>query len=274
MILNFFDKLSRNLIELLNDKDDYNVIIIVKNEKSFTAHSNVLKCRSSWFCKELKNIIPNENNIKTITKPDISDEIFDIILEFIYSGIIDLENVETKFIFDLMVTVNELEIEELTKKLENHLIETKKSALISLLKRDDLQLEEVIIWEYVIKWGIAQNSALPANPKKWNKENFTTLKTTLQRCLPLIRYFHISGTDVAKKIKPYKKILDKQLWNDLNQYFMDPEQPVESIILPPRPNHSRTCLYISIPSGQAKSYAFKQENYNTPELEFFDSPFK
>ncbi|RHZ88278.1 hypothetical protein Glove_24g73 [Diversispora epigaea] len=182
-----------------------------------------------------------------------------------------------------MVTVNEFEIEELTKKLENHLIETKSSwlkshfslvyrsifngnnfkdlekfcndivtkypslifddedftslqepALISLLKRDDLQLEEVIIWEYVIKWGISQNSALPANPKEWNKENFTTLKTTLQRCLPLIRYFHISGTDVAKKIKPYKKILDKQLWNDLNQYFMDPEQPVESIILPPR----------------------------------------
>ncbi|RHZ88276.1 hypothetical protein Glove_24g71 [Diversispora epigaea] len=279
MILKFFDKLSQNLIELLSDKDDYNVIIIVKNEKSFTAHSSVLKCRSPWFRKELKNIIPNENNIKTITKPDISDEIFDIIL----NGIVDLENVETKFIFDLMVTVNEFEIEELTKKLENHLIETKSSwlkshfslvyrsifngnnfkdlekfcndivtkypslifddedftslqepALISLLKRDDLQLEEVIIWEYVIKWGIAQNSTLPANPKEWNKENFTTLKTTLQRCLPLIRYFHISGTDVAKKIKPYKKILDKQLWEDLNQYFMAPEQPVESIILPPR----------------------------------------
>ncbi|RHZ88280.1 hypothetical protein Glove_24g74 [Diversispora epigaea] len=300
MILKFFDQLSSNFIELLSDKDDYNVIIIVKNEKSFTAHSNVLKCRSPWFCKELKNTIPNENNIKTITKPNISNEIFDVILKYIYGGIVDLGNVETKFIFDLMVTANEFKIEELTKKLENHLIETKSSwlkshfslvyrtifngnsfkdlekfcndivtkypslifdadeftslqepALISLLKRDDLQLEEVIIWEYVIKWGIAQNSTLPANPKEWNKKNFTTLKTTLQRCLPLIRYFHISGTDVAKKIKPYKKILDKQLWEDLNQYFMAPEQPVESIILPPR-----TMLAQELPArtiGQAKS---------------------
>ncbi|RHZ76334.1 hypothetical protein Glove_199g147 [Diversispora epigaea] len=283
MTLKFFDKLSQNFIELLSDKDDFNVIIIVKNEKSFTAHSNVLKCRSPYFCKELKNIIPNENNIKTITVPNVSDEIFDIILKYIYGGIVDLENVETKFIFNLMIVAYEFEINELTKKLENLLIETKsswlkshfsqvyrsifsgnifkdlekfcndivakypnlifdakdftslqESALVSLLKRDDLQLEEVVIWEYVIKWGIAQNSALPEDLKEWTNENFTSLKTTLQQCLPLIRYFHIPGTDVSKKIKPYKKILDEQLWEDLIQYFMAPEQPVESIILPPR----------------------------------------
>src|SRR6185436_19627255 len=91
-----------------------------------------------------------------------------------------------------------------------------------------------IIWDYIIKWGIAQNSTLPVDLEKWNKENFTTLKTTLQQCLPLIRYFHISGTDVFKKIRPYKKILDKQLWYDLTQYYMAPGQPMESIILPPR----------------------------------------
>ncbi|RHZ88277.1 hypothetical protein Glove_24g70 [Diversispora epigaea] len=283
MTFKFFDKLTRNFIDLLNDKDDYNVIIIVKNAKSFTAHSNVLKCRSPYFCKELKNIIPNENNIKTITKPNVSYEIFDMILKYIYGGIVDLENVETKFIFDLMVTANEFEIEELTKKLENHLIETKsswlkshfspvyrslfngnnfknlenffndiitkypslifdagdftslqESALVSLLKRNDLQLEEVMIWEYVIKWGIAQNSALPVDLKEWTNENFTTLKTTLRQCLPLIRYFHIPSADVSKKIKPYKKILDEQLWEDLTQHLMAPDQPVISIILPPR----------------------------------------
>ncbi|RHZ70451.1 hypothetical protein Glove_271g33 [Diversispora epigaea] len=279
----FFDKLSQNFIELLNDKDDYNVIVEVENEKSFTAHSNVLKCRSPYFRKELENIIPNENNIKKITKPTISSVIFDIILKYIYGGIVNFEKVETRFIFDLMITANEFEIEELTKKLENLLIETKsswlkshfsrvyrsifngnnfknlekfcndiivkypnlifdaedftslqKSAFVSLLKRDDLQLEEGIIWEYIIKWGIAQNSTLPLNLNEWTKENFLTLKTTLQQCLPLIRYFHISSADIWKKVKPYKKILDKQLWEDLNQYLVLPDEPVRSIILPPR----------------------------------------
>ncbi|RHZ84608.1 hypothetical protein Glove_79g59 [Diversispora epigaea] len=135
MSIKFFDKLSQNFIELLNDKDDYNVIVEVENEKSFTAHSSTLKCRSPYFRKELENIIPNENNIKKIIKPTISSVIFDIILkqiifivkfydnnEYIYGGIV---NVETRFIFDLMITANEFEIEELTKKLENLLIETK-----------------------------------------------------------------------------------------------------------------------------------------------------
>ncbi|RHZ76510.1 hypothetical protein Glove_196g138 [Diversispora epigaea] len=283
MTFKFFDKLSQNFIELLDDNDDYNVILIAKNEKSFIAHSSVLKCRSPYFRKELKNIIPNENNIRTITKSNISDGIFDIILKYIYGGIVDLENVETKFIFDLMVTDNEFEIEELTKKLENHLIETEsswlkshfslvyrsifsrnefkdlekfcndivakypslifdaddftslqESALVSLLKRDDLQLEEVIIWEYVIKWGIAQNSTLPVDFNEWTKENFITLKTTLQQCLPLIRYFHISNADFWSKVEPYKKIFDKQLWKDLNQHLIVPDQPVKSKILPPR----------------------------------------
>ncbi|RHZ70437.1 hypothetical protein Glove_271g42 [Diversispora epigaea] len=279
----FFDKLSQNFIELLNDKDDYNVIVEVENEKSFPAHSNVLKCRSPYFRKELENIIPNENNIKKITKPNISGLIFDIILKYIYGGIVNFENFETRFIFNLMIAANEFEIEELTKKLENHFIENKsswlkshfslvyrsifsgnnfkdlqkfcndivakypnlifdaegfislqESALVSLLKRDDLQLEEVIIWEYIIKWGIGQNSALPVDLKEWNDENFTTLKTTLQQCLPLIRYFHIPSTDIWKRVKPYKKILDEQLWKDLKQYFMVPDELVKSIILPPR----------------------------------------
>src|SRR6185369_2369723 len=69
---------------------------------------------------------------------------------------------------------------------------------------------------------------------EWNNENFTTLKTTLQQCLPLIRYFHIPGIEVLNKVKPYKKILDKQLWDDLKKYLIAPNQQVLSTILPPR----------------------------------------
>ncbi|RHZ77537.1 hypothetical protein Glove_177g148 [Diversispora epigaea] len=357
MNLNFFDKLSQNLIELLNDGDDYN---------------------------------PNENNIKTIIKSRISAQIFNVILQYIYGGIVGLENCETRFIYDLMLAADELELEELSNKLETLLIETKgswlrthfsfiyhsifnrhddfkklknfcndivvkyphlifeadeftslkesalvsllkrndlqmeevkiwdyvikwgiaqtstlptnlddwtkenfltlkttlqqcswlrthfsfiyhsifnrhddfkklknfcndivvkyphlifeadeftslkESALVSLLKRNDLQMEEVKIWDYVIKWGIAQTSTLPTNLDDWTKENFLTLKTTLQQCLPHIRYFHLSSIEVVDKIEPYRKILDKQLWKDINQRLLIPDRPVKSTILPPR----------------------------------------
>ncbi|RHZ67616.1 hypothetical protein Glove_300g60 [Diversispora epigaea] len=286
MSFKFFDKLSQDFSELFNDKREYNVVIEVDNEenkKSFTAHSVVLRYRSSYFDKELENVTMNENLIKTIIKPNISAQIFEIILKYIYGGIVDIENSDTKTIYELMVNANELELEELSVKLESYLIESKSSwlrthfslvyrsifdsnefkglkkfyndiiakhpnlifesedfallqetALISILQRDDLKVEEIKIWDYVIKWGIAQNPTLPTNSEEWSKENFEVLKITLQQCLPLIRYFHIPDEDIWEKVKPYKKILEKQLWNDLIQHHMSPNKPVKSIILPER----------------------------------------
>ncbi|RHZ71362.1 hypothetical protein Glove_259g28 [Diversispora epigaea] len=43
-------------------------------------------------------------------------------------------------------------------------------------------------------------------------------------------------------ILPYKKILDKQLWEDINQHIALPDRPVKSVILPPR-----TTLIIELP---------------------------
>ncbi|RHZ85764.1 hypothetical protein Glove_60g148 [Diversispora epigaea] len=37
-----------------------------------------------------------------------------------------------------------------------------------------------------------------------------------------------------EKIMPYKRILDKQLWKDIIQHMVIPDQPVKSNILPER----------------------------------------
>ncbi|RHZ73216.1 hypothetical protein Glove_232g80 [Diversispora epigaea] len=286
MSFKFFDKLSQNFSELLNDKKEYNVVIEVdkeENKKSFTTHSVVLRYRSTYFDKELENATTNENHIKTIIKPNISVQIFEIILKYIYGGIVDIENTDTKTIYELMVNANELELKELSRKLESYLIESKASwlrthfslvyhsifgsnefkglkkfyndiivkypnlifesegftslqetALISILKRDDLQVEEIKIWDYVIKWGISQNPNLPADSKEWSNENFETLKITLHQCLPLIRYFHIPGKVIWEKVKPYKKILEEQLWDDIIKQYVSPNEPINSIVLPAR----------------------------------------
>ncbi|RHZ87550.1 hypothetical protein Glove_33g16 [Diversispora epigaea] len=264
MSLKFFDKLSQNFIEFVNDKDDYDVIIEVENKKkSFTAHSNVLKYRSSYFRQELENIPPNENNIKIITTPSISSEICDIILKYIYANEFELtelsNKLETILIEDkaswlkthFSLAYRTIFVKESFKDLENfcndivvkypNLIfdssdftSLPESALISLIKRDDLKMKEVEIWDYIIKWGISQNPTLPTNPEDWIKENFLTLKTTLQQFLPHIRYFHIRNIEIYDKVRPYKKILDKQLWEDINQHLVAPDRPIKSNILPAR----------------------------------------
>ncbi|RIB12957.1 hypothetical protein C2G38_2041393 [Gigaspora rosea] len=109
-----------------------------------------------------------------------------------------------------------------------------ENALVSLVGRDDLQMEEIMIWNYIIKWGIAQNPDLPTDSKDWTNENFLSLKTTLQNCLPLIRYFQISGDDIYDHVHPYKKILEKTLWKDVKMRLISPNKPVSSKILPSR----------------------------------------
>ncbi|RHZ77531.1 hypothetical protein Glove_177g142 [Diversispora epigaea] len=232
MVLKFFDKLSQNLIELLNDRDDYNVIIEVEN-------------------KELENIKPDENNNKIIIKLSISAQIFNVILQYIYGGIVDLENCETRFIYDLMLAADEFELEE----LETLLIETKGSWLrthFSFIyhfifnRHDDFKKLKNFCNDIVVKYPnlifdaddftsleeSALVSLLKRNDLQMEEENFLKLKTTLQQCLPHIRYFHLSSIEVVDKIEPYRKILDKQLWKDINQHLLIPkisfEKPRES----------------------------------------------
>ncbi|RIB06305.1 hypothetical protein C2G38_2253294 [Gigaspora rosea] len=62
-------------------------------------------------------------------------------------------------------------------------------------------MDEGKLWDYVIKWGIAQNPSLPPDLDKWLDEHFLALKNSLQNCLPLIHYFQISGEDIFDKGK-------------------------------------------------------------------------
>src|SRR4051812_9574185 len=101
--------------------------------------------------------------------------------------------------------------------------------------------------------GNCTKSSLPTNSEEWSDENFKALKITLQQCLPLIRYFHIPGKDIWKNVRPYKKILEEQLWDDLTQYFMFPNQPVKSFVLPAR--------IISTPESPSRTIS-------TPEFPF------
>ncbi|RIB24467.1 hypothetical protein C2G38_668602 [Gigaspora rosea] len=240
---------------------------------------------SLYFRNELAKTRKDNKNIKTINLYNVSAEQFEIIIKYIYGGVILLKDLDEPFIFNLMLVAHELFLEEMTKFIEKHLIEEKthwlrsqftrihqksfqnnqfqnlqewcndylvkyanqlfdatenfkslqENALVSLIKRDDLQMEEVKIWNIIIKWGIAQNPNLSSSgPEKWTNENFLALKNALQNCLPHIRYFQMSGDDIIDNVEPYHKILDKNLWDDIMKRAVNPNRPVSSIIHPPR----------------------------------------
>ncbi|RHZ87374.1 hypothetical protein Glove_37g105 [Diversispora epigaea] len=285
MTTKFYDRLSNDLTQLLENPIDYNVTIEVGEapiSQIFEVHSYILQSRSTYFKKKFNESPFNENHVKELKLPNISAKVFDVIIKYIYDGTISLEKLENSIIFNLLIASHELDLDELLEHLQTHL-STKNASwlrlnfahvyqtsfqknfkiiqkfcndiiakhpdtifesenfnslpedvLISIIRLDDLQLEEDKIWDYVIQWGKVKNSNLPANLNEWTSDNFLTLKTTLKNCLPHIRYFNISSEQVFNKLYPYQQLFEPKLWLDINAKFLAPKNPISSTILPPR----------------------------------------
>src|SRR5207248_2545332 len=84
MTLIFHSNLLKDLALILNDADDFNVIIQVgknQNTKEFRAHSVILRARSPYFKSALSaNWITKKDNMIMFNKPNINPTVFDMIL--------------------------------------------------------------------------------------------------------------------------------------------------------------------------------------------------
>jgi len=92
--------------------------------------------------------------------------------------------------------------------------------LITIIQNDKHQMSEIQVWERVIKWGLAQNPKLPSDPADFSKEDFNSLKSTLQQCIPLIRFHNLTSKEFSDKVYPFRKVIPKELREDLIQDFL------------------------------------------------------
>ncbi|CAG8584135.1 2467_t:CDS:2 [Paraglomus occultum] len=115
-----------------------------------------------------------------------------------------------------------------------HFLSLDSSILVALLQRDDLRLEEVDVWEYLLRWGRGQVNRLMDEVSKWSAEEFTELEDVLRPCIPLVRFFHIPPGEFRQKVWPYKAVLPQDLYDDIMWCYAAPQIKVQSIISPPR----------------------------------------
>ncbi|CAB4377047.1 unnamed protein product [Rhizophagus irregularis] len=92
MSTDFTTILLRDFNNLLEEGVDHNVIIQAgeePNTKSFRAHSGILRARCPYFRTALSEtwVKPQEDGVIIFKKPNISAEIFDIILKYIYTDV-------------------------------------------------------------------------------------------------------------------------------------------------------------------------------------------
>ena len=100
-------------------------------------------------------------------------------------------------------------------------ISISEKSLISLIQHENFQMSTIQVWENVLKWGIAQNPELHSDPSSYSKDDFNALKNTLQQCIPFIRFYNLTSKEFFNKVYPYKKIIPKELRNNIFKYFLD-----------------------------------------------------
>ncbi|POG65744.1 BTB/POZ protein, partial [Rhizophagus irregularis DAOM 181602=DAOM 197198] len=121
----FLPKLSQNLLEILGDEEFYDVTIEVGNDpyvKIFRAHMVILNYRSSYLRKILSTNKKKNETLTHIKLSNISPEIFQIILKYIYGGKLSLEEFDASYIVKILVAASELSLQELIPHTQSFLI--------------------------------------------------------------------------------------------------------------------------------------------------------
>ncbi|GBB83321.1 hypothetical protein RclHR1_10050004 [Rhizophagus clarus] len=290
MTFEFYPGLAQNFSQLLDDADDYNIIIKVgenSNTKEFRAHSNILRARSPYFKRALsQDWVIKKNNMINFNKPNISPIVFEMIIKYMYTGILNLKEKTSSDILELLVASDELLIEELVTFVQKYLIENQDewlrnnfvkvlhtvyrlescknlqdyclesicedpepffnlsefptletSIFLELIERETLLVDEIVLWNNLIKWGIAQTTELrgknTTNLNHWNENDFSALMNTLHPFILHIRFFEITSKDFYYKIWPFKTLLPEMLFEDIVSSYLVKSQPKKNK-LPPR----------------------------------------
>ncbi|CAB4407427.1 unnamed protein product [Rhizophagus irregularis] len=232
-------------------KVDLDTTLLFMSQYFYTAFSN------EWAEKKDGNFI--------LRKPNISPQLFNIILRFIYS--VDEFNIQplvshiqefliehkTEFLHQnptgILETIYQHEtfadlwdfcLEIICKNPKilfnsDNFVNLKAPLLELLLKRDDLYMDEIEIWERLLKWCFAQQN-IKNDPAKWNNDDITKIRRLLHRFIPLIRFYHIEHTDFFYKVYCYKDILPQDLIYDLLEFHIVPNMKPKSNVIPRKQN--------------------------------------
>ncbi|GBB98060.1 hypothetical protein RclHR1_03130001 [Rhizophagus clarus] len=154
-----------------------------------------------------------------------------MIIRYMYTGILDLKEKTGSDILDLLVTSDELLIEELVIFVQKYLIEIKPNEFICEDSEPFFDSPEFSMLEKTQASELEGKNVTDLS--QWNKNDFLILKNILNPYIRYIRFFNVSSKDFHNSIWPFKRILPETLFEDIISLYLTDTQP-EKNTLPPR----------------------------------------
>ncbi|PKK70381.1 hypothetical protein RhiirC2_779767 [Rhizophagus irregularis] len=217
-VMKLTQKTSQNYIELLDDNEYYDITVEVgkdPNVKIFLSEyitrgfPNYFKVFLWWYsfvewtiCFKifqillaadelfLQELIDYLQKYLIENKSEWMEQHFEFIhrTSFQYNSLLEIQ----RFCTDFMSKSPE----KVFKSLDFTSLPEK--SLVQLIKRDDLQMKEIEVWEHVLEW-----------------------------------IFSLSSKEFSQKVRPYKKLLRRQIYENLLNSHLDPDiKPIDNILLP------------------------------------------
>jgi hypothetical protein len=134
-----------------------------------------------------------------------------------------------------------------------------KPIITMVLQRDDLNMEEIDIWESILRWLFVHYLKVGKDDSTWSSKDLTSVKQTIEEYIPLIRFYDISKEDFYLKVYPYKDLLPQDLLNDILRYHMVPNS---TPMLNFKPSRSRKTNSVLINNNTFKLFAKWIDNTN------------
>ncbi|PKC02285.1 hypothetical protein RhiirA5_364266 [Rhizophagus irregularis] len=127
MTFDFHFLLSRDYNKLLDSSAYSDVIIQVGQEpdyQEFKVHSLVLRARSPYFNAALSSEwIRKQENMIIFNKPNMSPEVFEIILKYVYGGCLRLQGHDVPAILSVLTAADELCLIDIFDVVEDYLLQ-------------------------------------------------------------------------------------------------------------------------------------------------------
>src|SRR6266542_1038406 len=144
MVENFLVDLSQDIGQLLSSGDNYDLIIQAgegQNMKEFFAHSLILSARSAYFKAALsKEWAKKENGIIIFKKPNISPEIIELILKYLYTGTVNFDKQGGAQLLKLLVASDELNLQKLSNYIQTYLFNNQAE----YLKNNPIEVLQIV----------------------------------------------------------------------------------------------------------------------------------
>ncbi|CAI2182715.1 14572_t:CDS:2, partial [Funneliformis geosporum] len=137
-LLKFLSKDYSNVLET-GEFSDTEILVGGLVSKVFRLHSFVLKIRSPYFRTALsENWVRTKNDIIKLQKPNIPIRVFNILVEYMYAGTINLTKQDTRTNIALLIAADELCLNDLCAYIEEDLLKNKE-----LLKQNFVLIHQI-----------------------------------------------------------------------------------------------------------------------------------